>query len=100
MGKNLTRRLKGRGMAPLAKYHRIYNYLMNPVVNPYTRMSLTNKLTMPPEVQNDPNFQQFEHNLDSYANTMAEGVANLKAGLFGPSIDAGFGQGDHTGRLI
>ena len=92
MEKNLNRRLKGKGLHPLAKYHRIYQYLMNPVVNPYTRMSLTNKLTMPPQIQNDPNFQQFENNLNTYANTMAEGVANLKAGLFGPSMESQSGN--------
>ena len=97
MEKNLNRRLKGKGLAPLAKYHRIYQYLMNPLVNPYTRMTLTNKLTMPPQIQNDPNFQNFENNLNSYANTMAEGVANLKAGLFGPSLDSQNSQGTAMG---
>ena len=82
MRTNLARKLKGKGLTPIAKYHRIYHYLSNPLVNPYTHLNVMNRLSMPPQMQNDPSFQSFQNNISQFADTYANSIANLKSGLF------------------
>ena len=79
---NLHKAYKQKGFHPIVKYHRMYNQLMNPIVNPYLQMTINNKLMASPEAQGDPAFQSFQSQLHDYANTYANSIAEFNSGLF------------------
>ena len=85
MATNLSKTLKSRGFNSIIKYHRDYNRLQNPIVNPIKQMVFLNKLSVPLEMQNDPNFVNLQSNLNEYANVVAESVAQLNSGMFSKS---------------
>ncbi len=82
MGEALSKKLKSEGFNPVITYHRMYNKLMNPLTNPYLQMTLTNSMMAPPQMNTDPTFRAFQNNLSKFANTYADSVAFLKAGLY------------------
>ena len=82
MGDNLNRKLKSRGFNPIIKYHRLYNKLMLPMVNPYTQMNADNTIYTPPEAQGDPSFQAFQKNLQSYGTKYADTIAQWQSGVW------------------
>ena len=82
MGDSLNRKLKSRGFNPIIKYHRLYNKLMSPMVNPYTQMNADNTIYTPPEAQADPSFQAFQSNLKNYGTKYADTIAQWQSGVW------------------
>ena len=100
MNNNLHKSYKKKGFHPIIKYHRMYNQLMNPVVNPYLQQSINNQLMASPEAQADPNYQAYQTQLHNYADTYANSIAQFNSGLFydppsakGKAIGGGISNG-------
>ena len=79
---NLHVTYRAKGFHPIIKYHRLYNQMMNPVVNPYLQMNINNNLMASPEAHSDPAFQSFQAQLHDYANSYANSIAEFNSGLF------------------
>ena len=82
MGYNLSKKLRHQGFNPVIKYHRMYQQLINPILNPYLQQTWQNKLNTPVDQQNNQNFQALQSNLEQYGNAFAESLANMKSGLY------------------
>ena len=45
----------------------MYNYMMNPMTNPYLQMKITNKMMAPDQMMKEKNFVGMEKNLHDFA---------------------------------
>lgn len=77
MQNKLGEKLHGQGLHPIIKYHQFYNYLMNPMTNPYLQMKFTNKMMAPNQMMNNENFVGMEKNLHDFADIYAKSLANI-----------------------
>lgn len=83
MTNNVSQKLHQTGLHPIIKYHQMYNYLMNPMTNPYLQMKITNKMMAPNQMMANDTFVGMEKNLHDFADVYAKSLANIKSGLFG-----------------